>query len=129
MHQVLVRYRLARLDRASGRPIRATNTPPPAIWCTWTSRSDTLRGAQITRKHTRPYRPQTTGKVERFNRTLLDEWAYDQPCRTEAERRAALPRWLHTYSHHCGHTALGGKPPAGRVPNLAGQYTWPARVG
>jgi transposase InsO family protein len=84
---------------------------------------DTLRDAQVTHKRTRPYRPQTNGKVERFNRTLLDEWAYDRPYRTETERRAALPGWLHTYNHHRGHTALAGQPPASRVPNLTGQYT------
>ncbi|MEV7044651.1 integrase core domain-containing protein, partial [Amycolatopsis sp. NPDC051061] len=61
--------------------------------------------------------------VERFNRTLLDEWAYNQPYRTETERRDAFPGWLHTYNHHRGHTALAGKPPASRVPNLTGQYT------
>jgi transposase InsO family protein len=84
---------------------------------------DTLTAAGITHKRTRPYRPQTNGKVERFNRTLLDEWAYNQPYRTETERRQALPNWLHTYNHHRGHTALGGQPPASRVPNLTGQYT------
>jgi transposase InsO family protein len=74
-----------------------------------------------THKRTRPYRPQTNGKVERFNRTLLDEWAYAQPYPSEAARRAALPDWLHHYNHHRGHTAIGG-PPAIRVPNLSGQY-------
>jgi transposase InsO family protein len=84
--------------------------------------AETLTAARITHKRTRPYRPQTNGKVERFNRTLLDEWAYTQPYRTESERRAALPGWLHTYNHHRGHTALGGFSPASRVPNLSGQY-------
>jgi len=84
---------------------------------------DTLRDADITHKRTRPYRPQTNGKVERFNRTLLDEWAYNRPYTSETERRDAYPHWIHTYNHHRGHTALGGKPPATRVPNLTGQYT------
>lgn len=84
---------------------------------------DTLAEAGITHKRTRPYRPQTNGKVERFNRTLLDEWAYAEPYRTEQERRDAYPIWLHTYNHHRGHTALKGQPPASRVPNLTGQYT------
>ncbi|WP_327069464.1 IS481 family transposase [Kitasatospora sp. NBC_01302] len=84
---------------------------------------DVLAAAGITHKRTRPYRPQTNGKVERFNRTLLDEWAYARPYRTEQERRDAYPTWLHTYNHHRGHTALAGKPPASRVPNLTGQNT------
>ncbi|NJP98952.1 IS481 family transposase, partial [Nonomuraea sp. FMUSA5-5] len=82
---------------------------------------DTLHAAGITPKRTRPYRPQTNGKVERFHRTLADEWAYARPYASEAERRAALPGWLHMYNHHRGHTALGGQPPASRVTNLLGQ--------
>ncbi|MEV5931172.1 IS481 family transposase [Streptomyces cellulosae] len=84
---------------------------------------DLLAAAGITHKRTRPYRPQTNGKVERFNRTLLEEWAYYRPYRSEQERRDAFPGWLHTYNHHRGHTALKGQPPASRVPNLTGQYT------
>ncbi|WP_420079920.1 IS481 family transposase [Streptomyces sp. JL4002] len=84
---------------------------------------DTLAAAGITHKRTRPYRPQTNGKVERLNRTLLDEWAYARPYQSEQERRDAFPGWLHSYNHHRGHTALAGKPPASRVPNLTGQYT------
>ncbi len=84
--------------------------------------SDLLAAAGIAHKRTRPYRPQTNGKVERFNRTLLDEWAYARPHRSEQERRDAFPSWLHTYNHHRGHTALKGQPPASRVPNLSRQY-------
>jgi transposase InsO family protein len=76
----------------------------------------------IKHKRTRPYRPQTNGKVERFNRILLEEWAYARPYLTEDQRSAAFPAWLHTYNHHRGHTALKGASPADRVPNLAGQY-------
>jgi transposase InsO family protein len=72
---------------------------------------------------TRRYRPQTNGKAERFNRTLLEEWAYQRPFTSNDERAAALPGWLHTYNHHRSHTALGGHPPITRVNNAAGHYT------
>jgi transposase InsO family protein len=78
---------------------------------------------KITHKRTRPYRPQTNGKVERFHRTLADEWAYARPYATETQRRQALDPWIHTYNHHRGHTALKGLPPASRVTNLSGQNT------
>ncbi len=78
-------------------------------------------GQDITHKRTRPYRPQTNGKVERFNRTMLEEWAYARPYRSEPERVATFTDWLHTYNHHRGHTALKGKSPADLVPNLRGQ--------
>jgi transposase InsO family protein len=76
-----------------------------------------------TPRFTRPYRPQTNGKVERFNRTLLEEWAYVRTYRSEAARRRQLDNWLHTYNHHRCHTALGGHPPISRVNNLTGHYT------
>ncbi|UWE08758.1 IS481 family transposase [Actinacidiphila bryophytorum] len=85
--------------------------------------TQTLTAAGIAHKHIRPYRPQTNGKVERFNRTLLDEWAYLRPYTSTTERTAALADFLHTYNHHRGHTALGGHPPITRVNNPAGQYT------
>jgi transposase InsO family protein len=77
----------------------------------------------IKHKWTRPYRPQTNGKVERFNRTLQEEWAYARPYLSETERVAAFPKFLHNYNHHRSHTALRGKSPVDRVPNLAGQYS------
>ena len=88
-------------------------------------RSHAFRDAlgDITHRRTRPYRPQTNGKVERFHRTLADEWAYTRLYRSDTERCEQFPIWLHTYNHHRGHTALGGQPPATRVPNLSGQYT------
>jgi transposase InsO family protein len=78
---------------------------------------------QVKIKRTRPYRPQTNGKVERFHRTLLTEWAYVRPYTSDAARTRALTKWLHIYNHHRTHTALGGHPPASRVTNLSGQYT------
>jgi transposase InsO family protein len=76
----------------------------------------------IAHTRTRPYRPQTNGKVERFNRTLLDEWAYKRLWRSEAARAKGLDRFLHTYNHHRHHTAVGG-PPISRVNNVAGCYS------
>jgi len=72
-------------------------------------------------KRTRAYRPQTNGKIERFHRTLLREWAYARPYGSESTRRRALPKWLHIYNHHRPHTSLEGRPPASRVTNLSGQ--------
>jgi transposase InsO family protein len=71
---------------------------------------------------TRPYRPATNGKVERFNRTLQAEWAYARPWFSEGQRTRALDRWLHLYNHHRHHTAIGG-PPVSRVSNLTGSYS------
>jgi transposase InsO family protein len=78
-------------------------------------------GAQA--RFTRRYRPQTNGKAERFNRTLLEEWAYQRPFASNTDRAQALPTWLHTYNHHRSHTALGGRPPISRVNNAAGHYS------
>ena len=78
-------------------------------------------GPDIKHKRTRPYRPQTNGKVERYNRTLLEEWAYARPYTSESERQALLPAFLHHYNHHRSHTALKGASPTDRVTNLRGQ--------
>jgi transposase InsO family protein len=77
----------------------------------------------IRHRRTRPYRPQTNGKIERFHRTLRDEWGYAKAYRSESARRAALTSWLHIYNHHRPHTALGGKPAVTRVTNDHGQNT------
>lgn len=73
-------------------------------------------------RRTKPYRPQTNGKVERFNRTLADEFLYSYKFRSEPDRRRRLQDWMHTYNLHRHHTAIAGTP-ASRVNNLAGHYT------
>jgi transposase InsO family protein len=86
----------------------------------WTA---ACRQLGITPKRTRPYRPQTNGKVERFNRTLLEGWAYRRLYASETARRAAFRPWLHWYNHHRPHSALGGRPPITRCTNLPEPYS------
>jgi transposase InsO family protein len=75
---------------------------------------------------TRPYRPQTNGKAERFIRTLLGGWAYGAIYRDSTERNAALAGWLDFYNRRRPHGALSHKPPIARLNelnNLLGSYT------
>lgn len=59
----------------------------------------TTPGEGIKHRFTRPYRPQTNGKVERFNRTLMSEWAYARPYLSEANREEVYEQFLHYYNH------------------------------
>ncbi|WP_413455854.1 IS481 family transposase [Glutamicibacter sp. FR1] len=80
-------------------------------------------GPGVKHRRTRPYRPQTNGKVERFNRTLSQEWAYVRAYDSEEARAAAYGAWLHHYNYHRPHTGIGGLTPSDRVHNLTGNYT------
>ena len=71
---------------------------------------------------TRPYRPQTNGKAERFIRTMLAGWAYGAIYQSSQERTAALDGWLWHYNHRRRHSALNHQPPVNRT-NLLGSYT------
>jgi transposase InsO family protein len=80
-----------------------------------------LWAAEINRRglihiRTRPYRPRTNGKAERFIQTMLREWAYAQTYRNSEHRRTVLPRWLHHYNHTRLHGSLGHKPPISILP-------------
>jgi transposase InsO family protein len=77
--------------------------------------------SDVVHSRIRPRRPQTNGKVERFNRTLVDEWAYVRVYRSDAARARALQQWLHLYNHHRSHTSLGGRAPMELVSNLSGR--------
>jgi transposase InsO family protein len=83
---------------------------------------DTCLALGVTHKRTRPYRPQTNGKIERFHRTLAQGWAFKRCYATESARRKALPSWIHEYNHHRPHTAIGKATPISRLTNLTGQY-------
>ena len=71
---------------------------------------------------TRPYRPQTNGKAERFIRTMLGGWAYGAIYASSTERTAALDGWLWEYNHRRRHQALGRQTPITRLNNLLGSY-------
>jgi transposase InsO family protein len=84
------------------------------------------RALGIRHKRTRPYRPQTNGKAERFIRTMLGGWAYGAIYRNSAERTAALEGWLWRYNFKRPHGSLGRRPPAARLAelnNLLGSYS------
>ena len=89
-----------RLLTDNGSPYRST---AHAIAC---------RALGIRHLRTRPYRPQTNGKAERFIRTLLGGWAYGAIYRSSAERTAALDGWLWPYNHHRRHSAIGDNHPS-----------------
>jgi transposase InsO family protein len=80
------------------------------------------RSLGIRHLRTRPRRPQTNGKAERFIRTLLNGWAYGAIYRASHERTQALDGWLWHYNHQRRHSALGHQPPVSRT-NLLGSYT------
>ena len=88
-----------------------------------TAHTIACRTLGIRHLRTRPYRPQTNGKAERFIRTMLNGWAYGAIYASSTERTAALDGWLWHYNHHRPHQALGRQTPTTRLNNLLGTYT------
>ena len=103
----------------SGVDVQAVMTDNGACY-----RSRDFAAALETVKHlrTRPYRPQTNGKVERFNRTLAAEWAYEATYRSDEARAATYQDWIHHYNHHRPHTGIDSLVPSARVHNLTRNY-------
>jgi transposase InsO family protein len=91
----------------------------------YVSRAHAIACRQLGLRHlrTRPYRPQTNGKAERFIRTMLEGWAYGPIYGSSQERTRALDGWLWHYNHRRRHQAIGRQPPINRLNNLLGTYT------
>jgi transposase InsO family protein len=88
--------------------------------------ADACRRLELRHSFTRPYRPRTNGKAERFIQTLTNRWAHGAIYATSSERTRALPGWLNHYNFTRRHGALGHKPPAARLNelnNLAENYS------
>ena len=83
---------------------------------------EALAELELRHLRTRPYRPRTNGKAERFIQTLLNEWAYERIYGSSTERTAALPLFLDRYNLKRPHSSLGHQPPASRLTNLARNY-------
>jgi transposase InsO family protein len=81
------------------------------------------RALAIRHLRTRPRRPQTNGKAERFIRTMLGGWAYGAIYASSRERTAALDGWLYRYNHHRRHAGIGRQTPITRLNNLLGTYS------
>jgi transposase InsO family protein len=85
------------------------------------SMRELLTARDIKHLRTKPYRPQTNGKVERFHQTMAREWAYGLSYRSHRHRNRALPHWLEHYNTRRPHSAIENRPPISRVHNLRGQ--------
>jgi transposase len=84
------------------------------------SLAELLNQRDIQHLTTKPYRPRTNGKVERFHQTMEREWAYGLTYRTHRHRNKALPHWLDNYNTRRPHSSLGDRPPISRVHNVRG---------
>jgi transposase InsO family protein len=113
--------RAVRFYRRYGIPVERVITDNGSAYVS-IAHAIACRRLKIRHLRTRPYRPQTNGKAERFIRTMLAGWAYGAIYGSSRERTAALDGWLWHYNHRRRHSALGHQPPISRT-NLLGSYT------
>ncbi|WP_405053905.1 integrase core domain-containing protein [Svornostia abyssi] len=105
------------------RPHTAVSSPDNGAPYRASLHAIACRALGVRHLRTRPYRPQTNGKAERFIRTMLGGWAYGAIYRSSAERTAALDGWLYRYNHHRQHAGIGRQTPITRLNNLLGTYS------
>jgi len=103
--------------RAHGITVEAVMTDNGSAYCS-VVHSLACRALRLKHIRTRPYRPRTNGKAERFIRTMLGGWAYGAIYRSSAERSAALEGWLDFYNHRRRHGSLGHRPPFARLAEI-----------
>ena len=115
-HPSAIAFLLAAVDyyRSLGIPIRAILTDNGSCYRSHEFRQ-TCSQLGIKHRFTRPYRPRTNGKAERFIQTLLREWAYAAAYENSTQRTARLPSWLHHYNWHRPHGSLNRRPPISRL--------------
>ena len=113
------------LDWFATHGIHAKRLMSDNAWSYTRNRSlrELLAARQIKHLRTKPYRPQTNGKVERFHQTMAREWAYGLAYRTHHHRNQALPHWLQHYNTRRPHSGIGNHPPISRVHNLRGHVS------
>ncbi len=106
-----------------GQGIIAKRLMSDNAWSYTRNRSlrDLLAAREIKHLRTKPYRPQTNGKIERFHQTMRREWAYGLTYRSHHHRNQALPHWLEHYNTRRPHSGIANQPPINRVHNLRRQ--------
>lgn len=113
------------LDFYAARGVRVRRLMTDNAWAYTHNRSlaELLRARGVRHLTTRPYRPRTNGKVERFHQTMEREWAKGVVYASHDARNAALGPWLAHYNQRRPHSALGGRPPISRARNVSGHDT------